>query len=169
MCLIVFDWRPAAGPGPLFTLTANRDEYFRRTADPLAWWADAPDLLAGRDLTAGGTWLGVSRDGRFAALTNHRAPNDMRPDAPTRGTLVSAYLQGAPLAPLAYLHRVAANGAAYNGFNLLAGDFTLFPQVERVQTERLAALDRQIEEMKRRARDQPPEAGLTADKHDRDK
>lgn len=124
MCLIVFDWRPAAVHGPLFTLTANRDEYLRRTADPLAWWADAPALLAGRDLTAGGTWLGVSRDGRFAALTNYRAPNDMRPDAPTRGTLVSAYLQGAPLAPLDYLHRVAENGAVYNGFNLLAGDFT---------------------------------------------
>jgi uncharacterized protein with NRDE domain len=124
MCLIVFEWRPAAVHGPLFTLTANRDEYFRRTADPLAWWADAPGLLAGRDLAAGGTWLGVSRDGRFAALTNYRAPNDMRPDAPTRGTLVSAYLQGAPLAPLDYLHRVAENGAAYNGFNLLAGDFT---------------------------------------------
>ncbi|TKC87234.1 NRDE family protein [Trinickia terrae] len=123
MCLIVFDWRPAAGHGPFFTLSANRDEYFRRTAEPLGWWADAPGLLAGRDLAGGGTWLGVSRDGRFAALTNYRAPHDMRPDAPTRGTLVSAYLQGAPLAPLDYLHRIAETGAVYNGFNLLIGDF----------------------------------------------
>jgi uncharacterized protein with NRDE domain len=123
VCLIVFDWRPAAKHGLLFTLIANRDEFLRRPSAALAWWPDALGVLAGRDLAALGTWLGVTRDGRFAALTNYRAPNDMRADAPTRGTLVSAYLQGAPLAPLDYLHRVAENGAAFNGFNLLAGDF----------------------------------------------
>jgi uncharacterized protein with NRDE domain len=123
MCLIVFDWRPAAEHGPLFTLAANRDEYLRRAAAPLGWWTDAPDVLAGRDLVAGGTWLGVTRDGRFAALTNHRAPQDFRPDAPTRGALVSTYLTGARRAPLDYLHRIAESGARYNGFNLLIGDF----------------------------------------------
>jgi uncharacterized protein with NRDE domain len=124
MCLIVFDWRPATERGPRFTLVANRDEFFRRATAPLHWWTDAPNLLAGRDLEAGGTWLGVSSDGRFAALTNYRAPNDMRSEAPTRGTLVSAYLKGAPLVPLEYLRQVAENGARYNGFTLLAGDFT---------------------------------------------
>ncbi|WP_027798737.1 NRDE family protein [Paraburkholderia dilworthii] len=95
MCLIVFDWRPDAVDGPLFTLAANRDEFFRRTAEPIAWWGDAPGVLAGRDLLGGGTWLGMSRDGRFAALTNYRAPHETRADAPTRGTLVSDWLVSA--------------------------------------------------------------------------
>jgi uncharacterized protein with NRDE domain len=126
MCLIVFDWQPDAGSSgpsrPLLTLSANRDEFLRRHAEPLHWWEDAPGVLAGRDLTGGGTWLGVSRDGRFAALTNYRAPSEVRPDAPTRGALVSDYLAGAPEAPLDYLRRVARDGHRYNGFNLLVGD-----------------------------------------------
>jgi uncharacterized protein with NRDE domain len=131
MCLIVFDWRPDAVDGPLFTLAANRDEFFRRTAEPIGWWDDAPAVLAGRDLLGGGTWLGMSRDGRFAALTNYRAPHQMRADAPTRGTLVSDWLSSAkPGAngsphetPLAYLEHVAQTGDIYNGFNLLVGDW----------------------------------------------
>ncbi|SAL53929.1 NRDE family protein [Caballeronia telluris] len=128
MCLIVFDWRPDAHRSgsvrPLLTLAANRDEFFRRETEPLSWWADAPNVLAGRDLTGGGTWLGVTRDGRFAALTNFRAPSEVRPDAPTRGALVSDFLADAPVAPLDYLRRVAREGDRYNGFNLLVGDFT---------------------------------------------
>ncbi|MGF6569261.1 uncharacterized protein with NRDE domain [Paraburkholderia sp. GAS333] len=131
MCLIVFDWRPDAVDGPLFTLAANRDEFFRRTADPISWWQDAPGVLAGRDLVGGGTWLGMSRDGRFAALTNYRAPHEMRADAPTRGTLVSDWLSGSARdangvahdSPLAYLQQVAQTGDIYNGFNLLVGDW----------------------------------------------
>ncbi|PLZ03720.1 NRDE family protein [Burkholderia sp. WAC0059] len=125
MCLIVFDWRPRETDGPLFTLVANRDEFFRREAEPLHWWKDEPGLLAGRDLVGGGTWLGLTRDGRFAALTNYRAPDETRADAPTRGTLVSDWLAGEPGAtPLEYLHRVARDGDRYNGFNLLVGDWT---------------------------------------------
>ena len=127
MCLIVFDWRPDAVDAPLFTLAANRDEFFRRTAEPMHWWSEAPGLLAGRDLVGGGTWLGMTRDGRFAALTNYRAPHEMRADAPTRGMLVSNWLTGEPsvqLTPLDYLQRVAQDGAIYNGFNLLVGDWT---------------------------------------------
>ncbi|MEZ2348963.1 NRDE family protein [Caballeronia sp. RCC_10] len=130
MCLIVFDWQPDAtadaqphGERALLTLAANRDEFFRREAEPMHWWSDAPGVLAGRDLTGGGAWLGASRDGRFAALTNFRAPAEMRPDAPTRGTLVSAFLSGERVAPMDYLERVAARGHRYNGFNLLCGDF----------------------------------------------
>ncbi|NLP64174.1 NRDE family protein [Paraburkholderia sacchari] len=131
MCLIVFDWRPHATDGALFTLAANRDEFLRRTADPMHWWQDAPDVLAGRDLVGGGTWLGMTRGGRFAALTNYRAPHEMRPDAPTRGTLVSRWLtagsEGAvpdvPDTPLAYLAEVARDGEMYNGFNLVVGDW----------------------------------------------
>jgi uncharacterized protein with NRDE domain len=122
MCLIVFDWRPDAATGPLLTLTANRDEFLARASTPLAWWEDAPHVLAGRDLVGGGTWLGLSRDGRFAALTNHRNPAAFRVDAPTRGTLVADYLTGPARAPLDYLSAVAERGAAYNGFNLLVGD-----------------------------------------------
>jgi uncharacterized protein with NRDE domain len=85
---------------------------------------NAPEVLAGRDLTGGGTWLGVTRDGRFAALTNYRAPAEVRPNAPTRGTLVSDFLSGAPVAPMAYLDAVARDGHRYNGFNLVVGDFT---------------------------------------------
>jgi uncharacterized protein with NRDE domain len=128
MCLIVFDWRPDAVDGPLFTLAANRDEFFRRTAEPINWWHDAPTVLAGRDLVGGGTWLGMSRDGRFAALTNYRAPHEMRADAPTRGTLVSDWLSdsgnGRQETPLDYLQHVAQTGDIYNGFNLLVGDWT---------------------------------------------
>ncbi|KVO70737.1 NRDE family protein [Burkholderia ubonensis] len=123
MCLIAFDWQPDAAAGPVFTLAANRDEFFRRTSAPLSWWEDVPGLLAGRDLEAGGTWLGVSRDGRFAALTNYRAPFDIRAGAPTRGKLVSDYLGGQPVAPLDYLARLAEHAAVYNGFNLLVGDW----------------------------------------------
>jgi uncharacterized protein with NRDE domain len=131
MCLIVFDWRPDAVDGPLFTLAANRDEFFRRTAEPIGWWQHAPTVLAGRDLVGGGTWLGLSRDGRFAALTNYRAPHEMRADAPTRGTLVSDWLSGSARdsngspheTPLAYLQHVALTGDIYNGFNLLVGDW----------------------------------------------
>ncbi|MFM0151622.1 NRDE family protein [Paraburkholderia sediminicola] len=128
MCLIVFDWRPDAVDGPLFTLAANRDEFFRRTAEPISWWHDAPTVLAGRDLVGGGTWLGMVRDGRFAALTNYRAPHEMRADAPTRGTLVSDWLSGSgngqQETPLDYLQHVAQTGDVYNGFNLLVGDWT---------------------------------------------
>ncbi|CAG9259201.1 NRDE family protein [Paraburkholderia unamae] len=136
MCLIVFDWRPHASAGALFTLAANRDEFLRRTAEPLHWWRATDDVtspgsspegvLAGRDLVGGGTWLGMTRGGRFAALTNYRAPNDMRPDAPTRGTLVSRWLtgaQGLPTTPLGYLDEVARSGDLYNGFNLIVGDW----------------------------------------------
>ncbi|HZZ06306.1 NRDE family protein [Paraburkholderia sp.] len=132
MCLIVFDWRPDAVDGPLFTLAANRDEFFRRTAEPISWWHHAPTVLAGRDLVGGGTWLGMSRNGRFAALTNYRAPHEMRADAPTRGTLVSDWLSGSGNdsgngqreTPLDYLQHVAQTGDIYNGFNLLVGDWT---------------------------------------------
>ncbi|PJB42839.1 MAG: hypothetical protein CO105_10175, partial [Comamonadaceae bacterium CG_4_9_14_3_um_filter_60_33] len=75
MCLIAWNWQPASRH-PLL-LIANRDEYYARPTLPLHWWHDAP-ILAGRDLQAGGTWLGISRTGRLAALTNHRDPASVR-------------------------------------------------------------------------------------------
>jgi len=102
-------------------VAANRDEFHARPTARAAWWPDHPEILAGRDLQAGGTWLGITRTGRFAALTNYRDPEQRRMDAPSRGALVTAMLEsGASVAEgLAYLREV---GAHYNGFNLIFSD-----------------------------------------------
>ncbi len=119
MCLIAFAWR--AHPEYRLVLAANRDEWFRRPAAPAAFWDDHRSILAGRDLEAGGTWLGITLQGRFAAITNYRNPADRRSDAPTRGRLVSDYLAGAQ-APCEYIAAVARKASQYNGFSMLAGD-----------------------------------------------
>jgi uncharacterized protein with NRDE domain len=100
---------------PRFALViaANRDEFFDRPAAPLDWWRvgnDGPWVLAGRDLSAGGTWLGLADNGRVAALTNVRDPTRHRPDAASRGALVTAVLAG----------HAAIDGT--NPYNLIAGD-----------------------------------------------
>jgi uncharacterized protein with NRDE domain len=118
MCLIGWRWRPGA-PERLLLL-ANRDESYDRPALPLHWWDDAP-VLAGRDLTAGGTWLGVSRSGRMAAITNHRDPKAQRPNAPSRGALVQQFLAGGET-PRDFLQRIAGDASRYNPFNLLLFD-----------------------------------------------
>jgi uncharacterized protein with NRDE domain len=102
-------------------LAANRDEFYARPTVPAAFWNDAPEVLAGRDLQGGGTWLGVTRQGRFAAITNYRDPNDIRTDAPSRGELISNFLRGQD-SPQEYLHALAKHGQDYNGFNVLVGD-----------------------------------------------
>lgn len=119
MCLIAIAWH--AHPTLPLVVAANRDEWHERPAAPAHWWNDTPQVLAGRDLQAGGTWLGVSRRGRFAALTNFRDPSDGKPGAPTRGRLVSDFLQGAD-SPQQYLQRLRPTAATYRGFNLLVGD-----------------------------------------------
>ena len=119
MCLILFAWQ--AHPDYPLLVAANRDEWRERPAAAAAWWDDAPDILAGRDLEAGGTWLGITRRGRFAAITNFRDPADRKSTAPSRGQLVSDYLRGSA-APRDYLESLAANAARYNGFNLLLAD-----------------------------------------------
>ncbi|MFJ3262695.1 NRDE family protein [Pseudomonas sp. NPDC086581] len=120
MCLIVFAWRP--GHATPLIVAANRDEFYARPTLPLAAWEEFPGVHAGRDLEAGGTWLGVAPDGRFAALTNVRDPG--QPVGPrSRGELVAAFLQGRQ-APLEYLQQVARHATDYSGFNLLVGDGT---------------------------------------------
>ncbi len=119
MCLIAFAWQ-AHADYPL-VVAANRDEFFARPTASARWWPD-DDLLAGRDLRAGGTWMGVTRGGRFAALTNFRDPSSQRPDAPSRGALVGDFLTDAgPAGPA--LARIAAGAARFNGFNLLAAQW----------------------------------------------
>ncbi len=91
MCLMVFAWR--SHPDYPLILAANRDEFYLRRTRPAAWWGHAVSVLAGHDEEAGGTWLGITRRGRIAALTNVRAPSERNPHAPSRGTLVLSALQ----------------------------------------------------------------------------
>jgi uncharacterized protein with NRDE domain len=119
MCLIFVAYRQCADY-PLI-VAANRDEYYRRPSAVAHFWDDAPKVLAGRDLKALGTWLGVTREGRFAAITNFRDPRRNRHNAPSRGRLVGDYLRG-EASPSAYCKEISASGGAYNGFNLLLGD-----------------------------------------------
>lgn len=119
MCLILFAYR--THPRYELVLAANRDEFYARPSAPMHFWEETPDLLAGRDLQAGGTWLGITRTGRFAAITNYRDPGSVRPNAPSRGHLVSDFLKGQQPA-WNYLNRLVLRGKDYNGFNLLLRD-----------------------------------------------
>jgi uncharacterized protein with NRDE domain len=101
-------------------IAANRDEFFERPSAALDFWEADGDILAGRDLRGGGTWMGLHRSGRLAAITNFREPQRFRPEAPSRGHLVSSYLGGRRTAA-EYLAALAKNGGDYNGFNLVAG------------------------------------------------
>ena len=120
MCLIFLAWR--RHPDYRLVVAANRDEFYARPTAPAGYWPEAPDVLAGRDLEGGGTWLGVTRTGRFAALTNYRRGDDGHiPDAPTRGRLVSDFLLSES-SPGEYLQSLVEQAGTYNGFNLLVGD-----------------------------------------------
>ena len=119
MCLIVLAWQ--VHPDYPLVVAANRDEFFARPAAPASFWADHPDVLAGRDLDAGGSWLGVTRHGRFAALTNYREGGRQDPDSPSRGALVADFLTGQS-DPQDYLEALTRRGEQYNGFNLFVGD-----------------------------------------------
>ncbi|MBU6960107.1 NRDE family protein [Pseudomonas sp. CVAP len=118
MCLIVFAWRP--GHATPLIVAANRDEFYARPSLPLAQWPETPEVYAGRDLEAGGAWLGIGADGRFAALTNIRNPHQP-PARKSRGELVARFLTGnLPIAE--YLADVVDRSLEYAGFNLLIGN-----------------------------------------------
>lgn len=119
MCLVVFAL--SSHRRYRLVLAANRDEYYDRPAQPAGFWPEKSDILAGRDLLRGGTWLGLSGTGHFAALTNYRDPSRHLPGARSRGELVSGFLTGS-LSPEAYLKEIKKKGRLYNGFSLLAGD-----------------------------------------------
>lgn len=118
MCLILFALD--AHPRYRLLVAANRDEHFTRPTAPAAFWADAPGVLAGRDLDKGGTWLGVGADGRFAALTNFRGAVPV-PGGPSRGALAVEYLRG-ERSPADFIDALAHRAADYQGFSLLVGD-----------------------------------------------
>lgn len=119
MCLIAFAWK--VHPRAPLVVAANRDEWRERPTDPLAPWPEPPGVFAGRDRSAGGTWLGLGPNRRFAALTNVREPSRPVPGAPSRGGLVLDFLRSAT-APLDHLQALATHASAYQGFNLLVGD-----------------------------------------------
>jgi uncharacterized protein with NRDE domain len=117
VCLVLFAldthprWR--------LVLLANRDEFLARPSDPMGFWPERPDLLAGRDRAGGGTWLGLTASGRFGCITNFREGEPYRAAAPSRGKLLLDYLTGAA-GPGEYL--AAVEGSRYGGFNVLLAD-----------------------------------------------
>ncbi len=120
MCLILIAYK--THPKYQLILAANRDEFYQRPTLPLGYWVEQPSILAGKDLKGNGTWLGVTRTGRFAAITNYRDPANIQTDAPSRGLLITDYLSDERLSPKAYLKRILPNCRRYNGFNLLVGN-----------------------------------------------
>jgi uncharacterized protein with NRDE domain len=125
MCLIVFAWQVV--PSVPLIAAANRDEFYERASAPAAPWPEHPQIYGGRDLQAGGSWMGVTQPGedrassRFAAITNIRAPSEQKADAPSRGHLVADYLAGS-MTPQAYVESIRASAGQYNGFNLVLCD-----------------------------------------------
>ena len=119
MCLILFAWQ--SHPRYRLVLAANRDEFHQRPTAAADFWEDNPRILAGRDLQAGGTWLGITRTGRFAAITNYREP--LTPEIPperSRGYLVRDFL-ASDRAPHVHAGELISGGSSYQGFNLLLG------------------------------------------------
>ena len=119
MCLLVFAWN--THPRYRLIFAGNRDEFHDRPAAPMAWWPDAPRILAGRDLQAGGTWLGLSRRAAFGVVTNYRELQRPTPGMPSRGSLISDYLSSR-LGSAKFLAGIASTAESYGGFNLLLAD-----------------------------------------------
>jgi uncharacterized protein with NRDE domain len=121
MCLIVFAYK--YHPGYPLILAANRDEFYERPTRKAHFWKDHPDVLAGRDMKYGGAWMGITRTGRFAAITNFRDMREFREHALSRGLMVKEFLTNRQT-PEEFLKRIIARQDEYNGFNLLLGDTT---------------------------------------------
>jgi len=117
MCLLVFAWK--VHPKYRLVVAANRDEYHQRPAQELHWWPDNPNILAGRDLQAGGTWLAVSKSGRFATVTNYREQLSQRPGLRSRGEIVTNFVSS-KMAVGKFMSSL--EGDNYAGFSLLAAD-----------------------------------------------
>jgi uncharacterized protein with NRDE domain len=119
MCLLVVAWK--SHPRYRLVVAGNRDEFHDRPTAALDWWDDEPDLLAGRDLRAGGTWLGLARAGRVGIVTNFRDGNGAPATAPSRGRLVPDFLRSDRSAA-EFLDALRPLAPGYAGFNLLLGD-----------------------------------------------
>jgi uncharacterized protein with NRDE domain len=119
MCLLVLAWQ--VHPRYRLVVAANRDEFHERPTAAMAKWPSPDDIIAGRDLRAGGTWLAMDRARRFGIVTNFRDLQPPAPDAPSRGNLIPNYLRNAAGAS-AHLEELRPNAAGYSGFNLLLTD-----------------------------------------------
>lgn len=119
MCLIAFNWKNHHKHKLI--LIANRDEFYHRSTQPIHFREEYPSILAGKDMEAGGTWLGINKTGKFTALTNYRDPVNTMQNAPSRGHLTLNYLKNIS-GPREYMKEVAQTASTYNGYNLLAGD-----------------------------------------------
>jgi uncharacterized protein with NRDE domain len=119
MCLIVF--ANNIHSNYKFIFAANRDEFYNRPTEHAEFWSDYPDLLAGKDLQAGGTWMGISKQGRFAAITNSRDLKNHREDAPSRGKLTLDFLVN-DIEPEEYYKRLKSELNSYNSFNFILGN-----------------------------------------------
>lgn len=114
MCIIAFAYQ--SHPTYPLILIGNRDEFYSRPTQRMHWWDE--ELLAGKDLTAGGTWLGVTKAGKLATLTNYRDIPGIKSEAKSRGELPINYLKGG-MDPHSFLIEVSGKSEEYNGFNLL--------------------------------------------------
>lgn len=118
MCLIVFSYRQH--PKYPLIFAANRDEYYTRPSRTAQFWDEHPHILAGKDLKAGGTWMGINKNGEFSAITNYRDPSIKKVHAPSRGQLVLDFLKSND-PPSSYLGKLQSRADQFMGFNLLAG------------------------------------------------
>ncbi len=121
MCLLSFAYK--VHPRYPLILIVNRDEFYRRAARKAQFWTEEgePDILAGKDLVAGGTWMGVHKNGKWGVLTNYRSFENIKEDPPSRGDLVLNFLKQEK-SPEQYLTHLGQYAHAYNGFNLLLGN-----------------------------------------------
>ncbi len=119
MCLLVISYK--FHPKYKMIVAANRDEFYNRPAEPAKFWDDKPEILAGKDLLAGGTWLGITKQGRFAAITNYRDLSTNKENAPSRGNLTLSFLEN-NISPKLYANMLLETAKMYNGYNLIFGD-----------------------------------------------
>lgn len=120
MCLIFIGLKQH--PVYKLIIAANRDEFYNRKTAAAGYWQEYPNILGGRDLEAGGTWLGVNKkNGRISMITNYRDPKNINPKAPSRGQLVTDYLLQT-ISATEYLKHVIPVAKNYNGFNLIVGN-----------------------------------------------
>jgi uncharacterized protein with NRDE domain len=130
MCLINIAWK-SHSDFPLI-IVANRDEFYQRPTAPVHLWDN--QIIAGKDLQDGGTWMGVALDGRFAAITNYRDPAQNRTGLPSRGEIIKHFLES-DQSPRELLNVLYETGSNYNGFNLLFGNRDILLYYNNIQQE----------------------------------